>query len=668
LDLTLSPTWTIELESDCPVARFAAEELRRTLQRIGAPALPVLPRAPGPRIALRHGLAGDGFLRAPDQGGLLLRGDGPRGLLYAVYDLLEALGCRWVAPGPDGERLPRYARVTLPATGLADRPALAGRGLIIGHDHFLAQAEPWLEWAARSRLSTIFIHTIGHGPAIGACRLSSWRVRRRALLSRIAERGLEIELGGHHLSDLLPRRLFRERPELFRHDGQGRTPDRNFCPSHPETQALLRTNGAAFFRRYPEARLYHLWPDDLLGGGWCACPRCAGLSPADQALLAANTLAETLAELRPDARVSYLAYHDTEQAPRALTPHPQVELLFAPRPRSYAQGIGDPTSPINVAYAARLDENVGVFKRGFPSLETLPTASIFEYYLDGILFKSSVPPLPEVIAADLGHYRDSGVRCVHALMTGDRPWAFPPLNAYLFARLAWSPEQDTAALLFAYAEARAPRTPEALVRAYAVLGQAWHAALDRSPAEADQRRELGDSRDMVAAPPLDVLDYMAAPRPHCERRMERLRDIEDDLALGRAAWDEVLGAAFADEPTLAAERAEWELGAGLLRFLALRQQLYVLAERGAARAVLGQSLAAAQAALDELLAWARNHVPPRARAGHLLLRAILQLHLDHINDRELALPWQRAALRARRALGARALLGDLRLAAELLLN
>ncbi|MBX0331042.1 DUF4838 domain-containing protein [Oscillochloris sp. ZM17-4] len=487
MDLTLTPTWSIELESDSPVARFAAEELRRTLRRIGAPDLPVLARADGPRILMRHGPGGDGFLRAPDAGGLVLRGDGPRGLLYATYDLLEALGCRWVAPGPDGERLPRHERVTLPAAGLADRPALAGRGLIIGHDHFLSEAKPWVEWAARARLSAIFIHTIGRGPAMGACRLASWRARRRAILPLIAARGLDLELGGHHLSDLVPRRLFRERPELFRHDGARRTPDYNFCPSHPETQAVLRERGAAFFAAYPEAQIYHLWPDDVLGGGWCHCPRCAGLAPADQALLAANTLGEALAALRPDARVSYLAYHDTEDAPRAMRPHPQVELIFAPRPRSYGQSIGDPASPINAPYAARLAENIalfgqgGAFKRGEPSLENLPRSSVFEYYLDGILFKSSLPPLPELIAADLAHYRDAGVGSVHALMTGDRPWVSAPLNAHLFARLAWSPEQDVAALVAGYAAARAPRAPEALARAYAALGAAWRAALDQPP-------------------------------------------------------------------------------------------------------------------------------------------------------------------------------------------
>jgi hypothetical protein len=293
-------------------------------------------------------------------------------------------------------------------------------------------------------------------------------------------------------------------------------------------------------------------------------------------------------------------------------------------------------------------------------------SSIFEYYLDGILFKSSVPPLPEVIAADMAHYRDAGVRSVHALMTGDRPWVAAPLNAYLFARLAWAPEQRPWDLMASYAAARAPRTPEALCRAYAALAAAWHTALDRAPAEAAQRRDTPDSHDMVAAPPLDVLDYMGAPRPHNERRLERLRTADDQIAVGQAAWDTVMATAFADGPALAAERAEWDLSAALLRFLTMRQQLYVLAERGAPRPALRDALKAAQAALDELHRWAATHVPPRARAGHLLMRGIFQLHLDYIADGRRAPPWQRAALRARRIADTRALLADPRLAWELI--
>ena len=640
MDLTLTPDWSIELDGAHPVARRAAVELRAALARLGAPELPLAAAAPGPRIALRHGPEGDGFVRVPDGAGLVLRGDGPRGLLYAVFDLLEALGCAWPAPGLAGERLPASPPPALPGDAVADRPALPVRGLVIGHDHFLDEAEAWILWAARNRLNTVFVHTTIHEPALAACRLGRWRARRRALLPLIRELGLRLELGGHHLRDLLPRRLFRERPELFRHDGARRTPDHNLCVSSPEALDRVRRAGAAFFRAYPEAEVYHLWPDDLRAGGWCRCPACAGLSPADQALTAANALAEALATARPGASLAYLAYHDTEAPPARVAPHPALSLLFAPRLRSYAAGLG---APANAPVAARLERGADAFAGPGPRTPR-PDLAAFEYYLDGILFKSAPPPLPAVIAADMAHYRAAGVGAVHALLTGDRPFAWPPVNAYLFARLAWAPDGDPRALLCAYAEARAPALASPLAAAYAALEAAWRPALARDP-EQDAPPRPWARRDPVAAPPADILDTVGEPRLTLERRLEAMRAAEDHLARGRDAW----AAAGPLAPPLAAERAEWELGAATLRFLRLRQQLYVLDAREAPRAALAEALAEAQRALDELVAWAARRVPATASAGHALMRAPLQLQLDHIADRRLLPPWARLALRARRA-------------------
>jgi hypothetical protein len=631
VDLTLTPDWSIELDSAAPAARLAAAELQAHLEAIGAPRLAVAPAAAGPRIALRHGPAGDGFVRAADSAGVMLRGEGPRGLLYAAYDLLEALGCRWPAPGEP--RRPRLSAVTLPAAGLADRPALPRRGLIIGHDHFLAEAEAWVTWAARGRLNTIFIHTTIGEPALGACRLATWRARRPALLPLIAARGMAVELGGHHLRDLLPRRLFHIAPELFRHDGERRTPDHNFCVSSPKALGVVRRNAAAFFRAYPEAEVYHLWPDDLRAGGWCRCEQCAHLSPADQALIAANALAEALPPSRPAARVAYLAYHDTEEPP-AVPAHPAVAPIFAPRLRSYAEGIGGPANAATLERLARCAAHFGA------------APAVFEYYLDGILFKSSPPPLPDVIAADVGAYRAAGVAAVHALLTGDRPFLQAPPNAALFARLAWAPATPPADALADYAAARAPGAAAPLARAYAELEAAWRPALARDPA-ADSPEGRVRRRDPVAAPPADVLDTIAEPRMAAERRLEAMDRAGEALARGRTAWDEV--AASLDGPALAAERSEWERAAALLRFLRLRQQLYVLVGRDAPRERVAEAVAEAQAALDVLAAWDEAHVPKGARAGHRLLRAPFQLQIDHIADRALLSPLGRIGLRARRA-------------------
>ncbi len=642
---TLNPAWVIELPDQAPPpARMAADELRTTLTRLGGPDLPILPTAPGQRIKLSYGPDGDGFLRAPDADGLHLAGDGPRGLLYAVYDLLEALGCHWPAPAAASVP-PAQPAIQLPLVAVADRPALPIRGLILGHDHMLAQAEAWINWAAHNRLNTIFVHTTIHEPALGACRLSSWRKRRRALLPLIRSYGLRLELGGHHLRDLLPRRLFRHDPTLFRHNGAYRTPDHNLCVSNPQALAWLRRSATAFFAAYPEAEVYHLWPDDLRSGGWCYCPACAHLGPAEQALIAANTLAAALPIDRPTARVSYLAYHDTETAPTITRPHPQLNLLFAPRLRSYAESLA---GPANASVAAALTGCVTTFgTRPEPTVGPQAGLAAFEYYLDGLLFKSSPPPLADVIAADLVHYHRTCIGAVYALLTGDRPFNWAPPNAYCFARLAWAPTSDPQQILAAYAAARCPAAPARLICAYEELALAWRPALARDP-----RRITGSGwhqpSDPVSLPPTDVLDPIDELPLELQRRLEAMRLAEGHLALGQVAWAS-LETYVAGDPDLAAEHAEWELSAALLHFFYARQQLYVLEARDAAPTLLSEALASAQAALDTLLTWASHHVPPQARAGHLLLRAVFQLQLDHLADRYLLTPWGRLGLRARRA-------------------
>lgn len=647
----LTPAWSIECASDDPVARCAAQELRQTLQRIGAPPLPIVGYAGGPRIALRCGVGGDGFARAPDADGLLLWGDGPRGLLYAVYDLLEALGCRWVAPGASGARLPRYERVEVPQASVAQQPALPGRCLIIGHDFFLDDAEAWIVWAARNRLNTIFIHTIDRRLALGACHLRRWRARRGTLLPLLRERGMLLELGGHGMRDLVPRRLFRSIPEAFRHNGTRRTPDHNCCPGSSAASHLLRVNGAAFFQAYPEAHVFHLWPDDILGGGWCRCPQCAHLSPADQALLATNALAEALEQTSPQARLAYLAYHDTTAPPNQIAPHPNVVLLYAPRSRSYAHGIGAAASDVNAPFWQHLRANLAWF--GQPTTADgprtgIPEQRVFEYYLDGILFKSAPPPLPTVLREDVRAYRDAGVHTVQALMTGDRPWLAAPVNAHLFARLAWNPEQDPQQIVRDYAEVRAPHAPAALVTTCNALEAAWQPVLDFQPGELALTVGQASRRDLVARPPADVLDYMAAPRHLREHRLETLHACEAYLAEGEAAWREILDQAYGAAAHLHPEKSEWDLAALLLRFVTLRQRLYVLEDQGAARAVLRRALAEAQAAFDRLVAWGDSHLPaPRTRANYRLLRMLAQLQIDAVRDRRLALPWERVWLRAR---------------------
>jgi len=106
--LDFARDWRIVAPSNERVARTAAAEAALVLERITRKRIPFAAReeAGVPAVVLSHGPRGDGFTWRATAGRVEIKGDGPRGLLYGVYDFLESLGCRWVEPGSRGERLP----------------------------------------------------------------------------------------------------------------------------------------------------------------------------------------------------------------------------------------------------------------------------------------------------------------------------------------------------------------------------------------------------------------------------------------------------------------------------------------------------------------------------------------------------------------------------------
>ena len=56
--------------------------------------------------------------------------EGPyQGTLFAVYDLLERLGCRWFFPGPYGEIVPKRETVAIEAIAVTERPDFRFRNI-----------------------------------------------------------------------------------------------------------------------------------------------------------------------------------------------------------------------------------------------------------------------------------------------------------------------------------------------------------------------------------------------------------------------------------------------------------------------------------------------------------------------------------------------------------
>lgn len=628
--LDLSRSWQIVLTSSHPTAALAMTELALTLRRIVGRPYVVRATVDGrvPCIVLAHGQGdGDGFRWQVGENRVELRGDGPRGLLYAVYDFLEALGCRWVAPGPGGERLPSGTHFVLPDRPVVQSPAIKGRCLILGHYAFLQDAEAWVIWAARNRLNAIFVHVTAEQPAFGAAPESQWQRKKETVIPLARQRGMTVEHGGHGLAALLPRELFaptphrRGMPHAFRYHQGRRRPDHNFCPTSAEGLAIIRRNAATHFRTHSEADIFHLWPDDVPGGGWCSCERCLAYSPSEQALLAVNAVAEVLEEINPQAQISFLAYMDTEDVPVKVLPRSNVCLLWAPRSRCYAHSTEDPTCAVNLPHYAQ------TFRAQVQHFRAAKPPRVFEYYLDAILFKSVLPPLPTVMQRDLRFYRQAGAHTVQALMTGDRPWLSPQLTPWLFARLAWNPDQDIDALLEDFGHAAFGSSGWGAY--YRALEKAFMLALDIVPEQVKLDWSFSP-RELLEKPFADMGDPVHAP-PEVLRQKVRANG-EIKVRLAEAARHLELAQEGADRAAWAAERAEFELTRAWLLFDLARVRLYEAVSTRPIRPDAYQRFKDAQSALNAVRAWSRTYLTDgRFRANFELVHLIFwQLRLDKI--------------------------------------
>lgn len=559
------------------VLAFAAAELREHLTGAGA--------AGTVRISLATGTrATDGFVVTAAPSAIVITGESPRGTLNGAYWLLEKLGFAWVRPGQAGTRF-------VPGLALADgeyreRPSFPRRTLILGNDALHDDWRDWLEFASRNRYNSLFVHDTP--PSVldrgGASRPSTaeglasdgrgwmfelWDADGAAICREAARRGVALQFGGHHLPGLLSRLLFAEHPDWFPFRTEGRDARYNLCTSSPGAIREVRARAREFFTRFSGAAVYHLWADDITGGGWCSCDDCGRLSPSDQALRATNVLAGVLAEVNPSAVIAHLAYHDTIAPPREPTPAGNVTALYAPRNRNYAFPIDDETCSRNAA--GHFAELLGLRDTFAARAESL---AVFEYYSDAVLLKWMAPPSLRVLPADARAYCRAGVHDFGNLAVTPRPWVGPAWHAWWFARCAWNAEADASAELAGFCRASFGEDADTFVRLYEDLDSAYRSLLD-----------LGE---LERIPRHDVLDFSDTPRSALTRKAVQLREaintmngavshlpivpgglgsaFRQDLAVQLAAANHIACRVSAWEAALAGRREEAETALSLARF------------------------------------------------------------------------------------------------------
>ena len=373
-----------------PVVRFAAEELARYLKKID-PALRVdmLFGFSGKGVkTVRVGRSPEGMIACPKvedeawddaiaidvtDGEGFITGSNPRSVLIAVYRFLREAGCRFLRPGPEGERIPQKSLEGLRVT-VTEKAAHRHRGVCIEGAVSWEHAANMIDFLPKAGMNCYFVQFFSpatfferwYGHADNPY-LSHENVTRdmsdamtAALEGEIKKRGLMYHKVGHGWTcepfgiegtGWHPEKQYTVteetraclamldgRRELFRN-----TPlNTNLCYSNPRVRQKITDAITAYCRDNPQVDVLHFWLADAKNNQ-CECAECAKRRPADWYVLMLNELDEKMTREGIATKVVFLVYVDLLWAPeKELLRNPdRFILMFAPITRSYASHYGE---------------------------------------------------------------------------------------------------------------------------------------------------------------------------------------------------------------------------------------------------------------------------------------------------------------------------------------
>lgn len=313
---------------------------------------------------------------------------------YAVFDLLQQLGCAWFGPDPLYHVIPEARTLALAPLERTASPAFAYRSV----------------W-------NVFPEARG-----------AWRL------------GGDPVSSNHNYAHIIPPdAYFEKKPEYFPLIKGERQKNGQICLSNADVQRITIEKCREFFDEHPDHLTFSLSANDT--GGFCECDGCRSLgpNPGAQTLSYANVVARALAQTHPGKMVCFLAYWYTFAAPpEGMKAEPNV-MVMAVHQGDHAHALEDPGSATNAGWRKNFEAWAA----------TGAKMAIYEWYIPGCRHEHwRRLPWISIGAAyrNLRYWHRHGVRWVTyesqpAYEDGSgypRRW---PLY-YLAARGLWDPDGD----------------------------------------------------------------------------------------------------------------------------------------------------------------------------------------------------------------------------------
>jgi len=400
----------------------------------------------------------------------LVAGSGRVGTLYAAYDLLYRLGCRWFAPGEKSEQAPELDEI--PDLDVTERPSFFTRGFHGWEDR---ADDDFLLWMARNRLNYWCVqqgnhplmHKLGIQMSCGGHDLE-WRFlnpHKPYPYNHPKFQGDEqMPADPYPAGDASPNdanadgqlSYFEAHPEWYPLAGGRRVPGirddnpgfgTNYCTSneHATTEFMKNFVRAFVDGPYQNADVVRFWTLDV--GKWCECAECKALGTrTDRNLLLVDRANSAIREARSAGRINrrviirFLAYADVLDPPSRPLPrdfdYRTASATFFPIVRCYVHNFDDPSCPRNARYFRQLDGWAVRADRHYRG-----ELCIGEYYnVSG--YRCLPICFMHTMANDIPYYHKVGARHFHYMHVTTGNWGNKTLTSFQMARQIWDVDTD----------------------------------------------------------------------------------------------------------------------------------------------------------------------------------------------------------------------------------
>ncbi len=386
----------------------AAEELQHWIKEITAVNLEITTGSTGTRVRIvsEPQLGDEGYRIAVENGNLILAGGTGRGVVNAVYALLEEdLGCRFYTS--ESIKLPK-------SDSLLVRPA------------------------ERTYIPRLKLRDPFYKVAFDA----DWSLRNRTNSPSAA---VSEELGGHvdydglfvhtHATLLPAATYFKDHPDYFALNAAGQRYPAQLCATHPEVARIVTGNVVKILKDNPNTEIVSVSKNDNAGDQICNCERCKAIRAAEGGsdigcqLVLVNAVAAAVEKEHPKVVIDTLAYLETLQPPKTIRPRKNVAIRLC-------------------------NDVVGAWSRPFTPAEQCEVAKVIDawskihnriYIWDyNVNFSHYLAPMPniDVMAANIRFWVKNNAEGVMLQGGYQGPAEFDELKAWVTSKLLWDPSRN----------------------------------------------------------------------------------------------------------------------------------------------------------------------------------------------------------------------------------